>query len=284
MSQALASSFPQPTRGLLAATLVGRRRPRNPFARRDWLRVSQRLACGMTPDAVARAEGKAPEAVRRLLEQPGFKGLVESFAELLEGPAEQYRARLVGLARLALENALMDWDAGTAVFVLDQDEKGLDPVETLVDAALAQARRPMPAGAPGPGGPAPHTLARRAGPGRYDALDGLARRSTARLRAAMLSEHALQHAGEPAAPPAPAAEPAPAAPASEAATAAAARHALALRQAAMAAGPVARPAAPIARLARRLADGAAGGALLSAGTAEPVRPRLAGLPRRPRGP
>jgi hypothetical protein len=41
---------------LLAAATAGRRW-RNPYARRDWIRVSQRLASGLTPKQVAGTEG-----------------------------------------------------------------------------------------------------------------------------------------------------------------------------------------------------------------------------------
>jgi hypothetical protein len=278
MSQALATVFPPPLRRDLAAVLVGRKRPTNPYARRDWLRTSQRLAAGMTPEAVALAEGTEPQAVEALLARPDFQGLVDSFARLIARPAEAQRARLVRLARLALETALSDWDAGTAVFVLDQDARGQDPAETLAEAALAKVRRAAtaipPARAPEPA-PAP----RPAAPGRYDPLDGLVRRSASALQAGLLAEHALHHAtgaGEPL-PPRPRAEEAPPAePASPSVTTAeAARRALALRQAAAA------PSSPAARLARRLRGEAAASTLLPV---EPARPRLAGLPCRPRGP
>jgi hypothetical protein len=290
MAQALASTFPQPTRGILAAVLLGRRRPRNPFARRDWLRVSQRLACGMSKDAVARAEGTAPETVDRLLREPDFQGLVESFKELLAEPPERHRARLVRLARIALENALTDWDVGAALFVLDQDERGNDPAETLADAVLAQARRPAAAIPPGQGAPAPAAApASPAGPRRYDALGGLTRRGAAGLRAAVLAEHALQRAASatPAAPTVSEATPPGAPRPSGLTTADAARHALALRQAAASPGKggAASPS-PASRLARRLGGGAAGMALLPADSLEPAatRQHLARLPRRPRGP
>ncbi|MEK0082283.1 hypothetical protein, partial [Benzoatithermus flavus] len=145
MVQALASAFPQPTRRLLAAALLGRRRPANPYRRRDWLRISQRLALGMSPEAVARAEGTTPEAVACLLQQRAFRGLVESFEKLIARPAAEQRTRLVRLARLALENALSDWDAGAALFVLAEDARGRDPAESLAEAVLARARRPATA-------------------------------------------------------------------------------------------------------------------------------------------
>jgi hypothetical protein len=163
--------------------------------------------------------------------------------------------------------------------VLDQDARGQDPAETLAEAALAKVRSTATAIPPARASePAP--VPRPAAPGRYDPLDGLVRRSTSALQAGLLAEHALHHAtgaGEPL-PPRPRVEEAPPAePASSppVTTAEAAQRALALRQAAAA------PSSPAARLARRLRGEAAASTLLPA---EPARPRLAGLPRRPRGP
>jgi hypothetical protein len=159
------------------------------------------------------------------------------------------------------------------VFVLDQDARGQDPAETLADAALAKVRRAATA-IPPARVPEPAPARRPAAPGRYDPLDALVRRSTSALQAGLLAEHALHHttgAGEPLPP----REAAPAEPAPPVTTAEAAQRALALRQAA------AGQPSPAARLARRLGDGTAGAALCPA---EPARPRLAGLPRRPRGP
>jgi hypothetical protein len=82
---------------------------RNPYAGRDWLRVSQRLACGLTPRQVARAKGTDEAASQGLLTQDGFKGLVASYEVFLALPAADAMAQLVRLARLALENALADW-------------------------------------------------------------------------------------------------------------------------------------------------------------------------------
>jgi hypothetical protein len=107
-------------------------------------------------------------------------------------------------------------------------------------------------------------------------LDGLVRRSTSALQAGLLAEHALHDvtaASEPLPPKPRVAESVP----PPITTAEAARRALALRQAAENVG---RPS-PAARLARRLCGEAAASTLLPA---EPSRPRLAGLPRRPRGP
>jgi hypothetical protein len=311
MVLALAAQLSRPTARLLTASLVGRRRPRNPYARRDWLRVSQRLASGMTPQAIAWAEGTDAAAVEDLLQRDEFRRLVDSFAELLARPAEAQRARLVRLARIALENALGDWDVGAALFVLEEDARGRDPAETLASGILARGRgTAAPAPAPSRAAPAP---ASPSGPGAYDPLTGLVRRGAATLRRAIVEEHALQDAaraaterGGPAAAPtsssagqaprataAADATPAPAAPArpvasTAATTGEAAWHALALAQAARSSqqGREARPASPADRLARRLGGQAAASVLLpvAAREAPPAHPPLLGLPRRPRAP
>src|SRR5687767_1764985 len=102
MPLAFASNFHPSTPPLMAAALVGRRRPRNAYARRDWFRISQRLAGGMTPAQVAHSEGAEEPAVAALLAQDGFKELVAAREARLAEPPEQHRAYLVRLARLAL--------------------------------------------------------------------------------------------------------------------------------------------------------------------------------------
>lgn len=226
----LAPRCDDPNLRLLRAGLVAVRQPRRPPARRDWLRISRRLAGGLTPEQAARAEGTETSAVDALLAQEGFCRLVES-QQALEAlsPAEQ-TARLVRLARIALENALRDWDVGAACFVLHENAEGRDPAETIARRALT-ARVP-----PSPASPAPSSSPTMVGAG--DPLTGLIKRSTAALCRATLEEHADRHA---------------AAPVGAAATAAAARRALARKRDAAATAPPsaigrAEPAAsPVAR-------------------------------------
>jgi hypothetical protein len=79
MTLAFASGFAPVTRLLLPAVLAGgctaaRRTP----ARRDWLRVADRLAAGRSPAAAAMAEGeRGAGLVEELLAQEDFRELVE---------------------------------------------------------------------------------------------------------------------------------------------------------------------------------------------------------------
>ena len=93
MTLALASGFAPLTRLLLPAVLAGgcsaaRRTP----ARRDWLRVADRLAAGLSPAATALAEGERGAAlVEELLAQEDFRELVEATKESLAEPPEVQR-------------------------------------------------------------------------------------------------------------------------------------------------------------------------------------------------
>jgi hypothetical protein len=185
----------EPAAPFSRACLVALRwRKGNPYADRMGIRVSQRLAAGMPVAAVARAEGTDEAAIDRLLQRDGFAVLVESWRELTEMPAADYAAKMVRLARIAIENALADWDVGTACFVMREHGQGRDPAATLA-ARLARTTRPA---AEAPPEPAPPTAAPPAAsdpPARqraYDPLDALVHRQTAALRRAVLAEHAAQ--------------------------------------------------------------------------------------------
>lgn len=249
MSHALASLFAEPTRTFLAASLIGRRRPRASLARRDWLRVSQRLASGLTPREVARAEAKDEAAIQELLEDASFRELLEGERALLALPVEEQRARLVRLARTALENALCDDHAGAALFVLSEEARGRDPAETLARGVLARSQRQTrpPAASPPPHPPAPRL---------YDPLGALTRRGAAELRRVVVEEHAARHAAT-----------------VPADTRTAAQRALALRKTAEAAR-LAAPAAPPAPCRRDA----------PAVPAERPSAPITSLPRRPRAP
>src|SRR5262245_51703292 len=83
MTLAFASGFSPATRLLMPAVLAGgctvaRRTP----ARRQWLRVADRLAAGLSPAAAALAEGERGTApVEELLAQADFRELVEATRE-----------------------------------------------------------------------------------------------------------------------------------------------------------------------------------------------------------
>jgi hypothetical protein len=118
--------IPRSTIALVGAATAGRR-PRNPYLRRDWLHVSQRLAAGMSPREVAHAERRNEAAIQGLLAQDGLRELVASWEALAAKPPEEQTRQLVILARQAIHNALADRDVGAAFFVLREDERGRDP-------------------------------------------------------------------------------------------------------------------------------------------------------------
>src|SRR5262245_58973719 len=117
----LALGFAPDTQTLLPA-LLAHRRPRPRALRRDWLRVADRLAAGLSPDAAARPEGADGAVVMGLLGRADFRCLVAAAEDRLAEPPAANRKRLVGLARQALERALVwDDDPRAALFVLEED-------------------------------------------------------------------------------------------------------------------------------------------------------------------
>lgn len=250
--------------GMALSCGLSARRVRNPYARRDWLRVSQRLASGMTPKEVAAAEATDEAAIEDLLAKEEFRGLVASYKALAERPIAEQTARLVALARQAIENALaVDGDMGAAFFVLREHSLGRDPAETIAKGVIASARRRAKGTVAA--APAPAALSRPSRPAVDPGLR-LINRGAARLRRALVEEHAARAASS-AAPPA-------------ATTAEAARKALALRSAA---GNAAQPSsAGIRHAARLLASTTLAAAPAAAPGIAPTPPAI--FPRRPRAP
>ena len=71
--------------------------------------------------------------------------MVEGSRDDLAASPEAHRRRLVGLARQALERALLCDDAPVAVFVLEEEAHDRDPAVTLADGVLkAKARTLRP--------------------------------------------------------------------------------------------------------------------------------------------
>ena len=114
-------------RRLFPVMLLGRRPGRRPL-RRDWFRIADRLAVGMSPQAAALPEGGDAAMVEALLEREEFRGLVEAAADCLAEPADVARRQLVMLARQTLERAMAwDDDPKAALFVLEEDAAAAHP-------------------------------------------------------------------------------------------------------------------------------------------------------------
>lgn len=196
ISNLLRARLTDPAARFTAAAMVGvRRKGGNRDQDRDRIRISLRLACGVTPAQVAAAERRPVATIESLLEQEGFKELVDADRDLLAMPVEQQRARLVRLARIAIENVLSDWDLGAACFVLKEEEQGRDPAVTVAEVVIARRQKPPAPLRP----PLPPSVLRPFAPDHQPLLV-LVRRSEAGLRRAVIEEHAAQHAAVAAAP------------------------------------------------------------------------------------
>lgn len=250
-----------------AALVAVRSRRGNPCFQRDRFRLAQRFASGMTVAEVARAEGREEAAIEGLLAQERFRALVASQKALAERPVEEQTARLVLLARQAIENALSDFDMGAAFFVLREHSEGRDPARTVANRILASARRtPAAAAAQRPSPPATAPIPRPTPSHPCDPLDGLVHRRTAALRHAVIVEHAVREAAG-------------TGPQAAATTASAARRALALkRRRSSTPSPTPRPPS-----APAIGAGSAPAPRHTAATLpEPIP--LAARPRRPQAP
>ncbi len=193
MALAFARHMSPETPYLLAAVLSGRRRPRHLPRGHVLIKIADRLAVGLPPEAATLPEGD-PGLAGRLLEQEDFRALVEASRELLDEPEDAQRRGLIILARQTLERVLALDDAGAAVFVLEEEAHGRDPAVTLAEgvrASQARARRPIAPPPPVPAG------RRHIGPGYapgYDPLRALMQRGSARLRTEVRVEDALRRA------------------------------------------------------------------------------------------
>ena len=174
---------------LLAAVLSGRRRPKRLPWGHVWLKIADRLAAGMPPEA-AWPEGGDGRVVAGLLVREEFQALVAAAEEHLADPPEHHRRRLVILARQAIERALAGDDPGAALFVLEEEARQRDPCVTLADSVLRSRTRAL-ATAAMPAAPPPAAAA-RPGRYRYDPLRRMMHRGTARLRQDVVAEEALR--------------------------------------------------------------------------------------------
>ena len=102
--------------------------PRRPplSAPRGQLRAAYRLAAGMSPATLARAEGVARAEIDALA-QPDFQELLAALAEMEELPEAERLRRLERMAWHVLEMALADSDWRAAAFVADQMRRGCHP-------------------------------------------------------------------------------------------------------------------------------------------------------------
>ena len=107
----------EPQDRLMRAGLVAVRWKRgNPYCDRTTLRVAQRFALGLAKPAVARVERTDEAAIDDLLTQDGFAEVIASWRDILDESSPEFMARLEKLCRIALTNALAEWDVGAALF------------------------------------------------------------------------------------------------------------------------------------------------------------------------
>jgi hypothetical protein len=184
--------------------------PRHPplSAPRGQLRAAYRLAAGLSPAAVARAEAVAEREIAALLAQPDFQVVVTALRDLQGLPEEERLRRLERHAWQVLELALVDGDWRAAAFIAHEIRLGNNPARTLARGATqahahAAAPPPTPMAEPDPEAPP----APAAAPRPYDPVGAARRRAAAAMRAGVTAEAVLAHE------PAPAAVAEPAAPA-----------------------------------------------------------------------
>jgi hypothetical protein len=168
---------------------------------RGRLRAAQRLAGGVRPAALARIERVAEAEVDALLARPDFQRLLSALEALEAAPGEDRLRRLEGLAFFVLEHALAEGDWRYAAFVLTERRLGRNPAQTLARRAVARQRRaakPPPPDAPRAA--ATVAAARSPRPGASSPCDDPAARvvarAGARLRDAVVEEHAARPAAE----------------------------------------------------------------------------------------
>ena len=176
-------------RTLRGAVVAVRWKGGNRYRDRAAIRVAQRLALGLPKPAVARAERTDEAAIDALLARDGFAEAIAAWQAILDESSPDFMARLEKLCRIALHNALMEWDVGAAFFARRELRQGRDPARVLAERVRARAQRPprpLPPLAPvAPMGPLPPPDP------AYDPLDALVRRSEAALHRDVLAEQAV---------------------------------------------------------------------------------------------
>ena len=130
-------------------------------APRGRLRAAYRLAAGLSPAVVARAEAVAEGEIAALLARPDFQALVTALRELQDLPEAERLRQLEVHAWQVLELALVDGDWRAAAFITNQIRLGNSPARTLAQGAIraqgratapppTQAAEPDPAASPPP--------------------------------------------------------------------------------------------------------------------------------------
>jgi hypothetical protein len=178
---------------------------RHPLASpRGRLRAAQRLAGGLRPAALAHLEQADGAEVDALLARPDFMKLLAACQALQAMPEAERLRRLEQIAWFVLELALAEGDWRCAAFVLIERRLGRNPASTLARRAVARQRRvakpPTPAT---PKAAAAMAAPRSPGPSAalssHDPATQVVARAGARLRDAVVEEHAVRHAAEEAA-------------------------------------------------------------------------------------
>ena len=82
---------------------------------------------GLARPAVARAEGTDEAAIDALLARDGFAELIASWRDILDESSTDFMARREKLCRIALTDALAEWDLGAALFAQRELGQGREP-------------------------------------------------------------------------------------------------------------------------------------------------------------
>jgi hypothetical protein len=123
--------------------------------RRQW-RAAWRVAAGLSPTALARAEAASEREVAALLAEPDFQELVEALREFEALPEAERLKELERCAWQVLQMALADGDWRAAAFVADQIARGLSPARTLARGVVkSQAHPAEPSSSPARSAAAP---------------------------------------------------------------------------------------------------------------------------------
>ena len=122
-------------------------------SRQNRRRIARRLAAGWSVEQTAMVERAHEGSLRALLRDDGFMRLVAHYQALMQLDPEAQLKRMTELAYAILTDALEAGDIRVAVFVFDQQLKGLNPGRTVAEAVLKSIERST--AVPDPGKPHP---------------------------------------------------------------------------------------------------------------------------------